>query len=155
MNLWDWSPYDTPTVRFIGTLPKDVLVAAPLKASSFIQYLALRRTLFSSITNTNHYYGYAVENERRIRAYYEAYYARDLETVRRFAATYHVDYLVVDALDFGPDALQRSRYTEPWTTLARQLLTATPPQNMALAHPPPAAIAFRDGTIMVLDLKKL
>ncbi|HEX2568324.1 MAG TPA: hypothetical protein VH877_02115 [Polyangia bacterium] len=155
MNLWDWSAYDTPTVRFIGTLPKDALVAAPFKTSSFIQYLALRRTLFSSITNTNHYYGYAVENERRIRAYYEAYYARDLETVRRFAAMYHVDYMVVDALDFGPDALRRSRYTEPWTTLAQRLIAATPPDRMALAHPPPGAVVFRDGTMMVIDLKKL
>jgi hypothetical protein len=154
-GIWDWSGSDTPTVRFLGQLPKDKLIAAHLRTSTFIQCFALRRTLFSSPSNVQNYYGYAQEMERRIGDYYRAYYARDAETVRRFAAAYHVDYLVVDERDFGPKALELSRYHEPWTSLNARLLRETPPAKMFLAHTPASAVVFRDGATVVIDPTRL
>jgi hypothetical protein len=154
-GMRDWRANETPTVRFLAKLPKDTLVAADLRTSSFIQCFALRRTLFSSVSNVSNYYGYAKEMDRRIGDYYRAYYAADVDTVRSFARTHGVSYLVVNQADFGPVALARSRFHEPWTTLAAQLLRRTPPGQMVLAHPPLEAVAFRDGSMLVIDLRRL
>ena len=83
-----------------------------------------------------------------------AYYARDLAPVRAMMATDHVDYLVVDARDFGPDAAKRADYAM-WTSLARTLIAAGPADQMLFAHPPDAAIVFRNGPVSVVDLRKL
>jgi hypothetical protein len=93
--------------------------------------------------------------ERRIESFLRAYYGRDLSGVRSFAAREHVNYLLVDARDFGPQALARSAEKQPWLSFNRQLLAETPPANMALAHPPEAAVAFRNGPVTVLDCSKL
>ena len=67
-------------------------------------------------------------------------------------ATDQVDYLVVDARDFGPQAFKRAEYG-PWTQLARSLLR--PVDTLVFAHPPDAAVVFRDGPVAVVDLHKL
>jgi hypothetical protein len=155
VNMWDWSAKDTPTVRFIGTLPKDVKVAASFDVSSGIQTFARRQVLFSSILNTPILWPMALELERRIISYYEAYFARDWAPVRRMIAEDHIDYLVVDSRDFGPDALNRCKYIAAWTAIARRQLTAGPIDQMIWAHPPDKAIVFRDGPVAVVDLRKL
>ena len=154
-GVHDWSARDTPTTRFLSTLPAGVLVAAGLEESSDIQVFARRQTLFSAMTNLPHFDAYAVEMERRIGDYYGAYYVRDPAQVRDFAARYGVHYLVGDARDFGPAALERALYAEPWTSLARDLLARGPIDQLVLAKPPEGAIVFADGPRFVLDLRKL
>ncbi len=154
-NLTDFTAHDSAAIRYVATLPRDILVATQPERASFVQTFALRRTLFSASLNVPFYYGYAVEMEQRIDAFYRAYYAPDLATVARFVERYHVDYLILDERDFGPDARRRARYYEPWQTLAGQLLDRGPADSLALAHPPTASIAFRDGTRLVIDARKL
>jgi hypothetical protein len=154
INVHNWTRRDDATVRFAATLPKDVLIAAPFDTSSNIQAFARRKVLFSSILNTPIHYPIAVELERRIEEYYLAYYARDLAPVRAMRDTDHVDYLVVDGQDFGPDAVKRAEYLM-WTPLARSLITAGPRDQMIFAHPPDAAVVFRRGLVTVIDLRKL
>jgi hypothetical protein len=154
INVHDWTLRDDGTVRYVATLPEDVTVAASFDMSSSIQTFARRQVLFSSILNTPIYYPIALELERRIREYYEAYYARTLDPVHAMMTTDHVDYLVVDARDFGPDASKRAEYLM-WTPLARSLVGAGPVDKLFFAHPPRAAIASRFGPVMVIDLHKL
>lgn len=154
VNVHDWKRRDDATVRFIATLPKDVMVAASFDTSSSIQTFARRQVLFSSIINTPIHYPIALELERRIREYYAAYYARDAAPVRAMMAADHVDYLVVDARDFGPAAMKRAEYLM-WTPLARSLVAAGPTDRMIFAHPPASAIVFHDGPVSVVDLHKL
>ncbi len=154
VNVHDWKRRDDATVQFVATLPKDVMVAASFDVSSSIQTFARRQVLFSSIINTPIHYPIAAELERRIKEYYLAYYARDAAPVRAMMATDHVDYLVVDARDFGADAVKRAEYG-PWTQLARMLVTAGPRDQMLFAHPPDAAVVYRDGPVTVVDLHKL
>ena len=154
INVSNWRSRDDATVRFVATLPKEAMVAASFNTASSIETFARRKVLFSSILNTPIHYPIAAELERRIREYYEAYYAHDLGPVRAMMATDHVDYLVVDARDFGPAAMKRAEYG-PWTVLARSLLNAAPMDKLVFAHPPDAAVVFRNGPVAVVDLHKL
>jgi hypothetical protein len=154
INVHDWRKRDSLTVQFIATLPKGVTIAASFDQSSSIQTFARRQVLFSSILNTPIHYPIAAELERRIEEYYRAYYARDLAPVRAMMATDHVDYLVADSRDFGPDAIKRAEYLM-WTPLARSLIDAGPKEQMVFAHPPAGAVVFKLDTVMVIDLRKL
>ncbi|HWE27369.1 MAG TPA: hypothetical protein VHB97_05165 [Polyangia bacterium] len=154
VNVHNWHSRDTPVVQFVATLPKDVTVAASFDTSSSIQTFARRKVLFSSILNTPIHYPIALELERRIREFYAAYYARDLGPVRAMMAADHVDYLVVDSRDFGPDADKRAEYLM-WTSLARSLLGGGPRDMLVFAHPPEPAVVFRSGPVTVIDLHKL
>src|SRR6185312_8916911 len=122
--------------------------------ASSIEAFARRQVLFSSLLNTPIHYPLGAELERRIEEYYRAYYARDLAPVRAMMAADHVDYLVVDADDFGPLAMKRAEYG-PWTDLARSLINAGPMDKLLFAHPPANAVVFRSGTMAVVDLHKL
>jgi hypothetical protein len=141
-------------VRFVATLPKDALIAASFDQSSSIQAFAQRKVLFSSILNTPIHYPIAVELERRIEEYYRAYYARDLAPVQAMMAVDHVDYLVVDSRDFGPEAIKRAEYLM-WTGLGRSLINAGPRDKLLFANPPAAAVVFHFATVTVIDLHKL
>ncbi|HEX8952797.1 MAG TPA: hypothetical protein VF945_13170, partial [Polyangia bacterium] len=154
INVHNWARRDDATVQFVATLPKEAHLAASFDLSSSIQTFARRQVLFSSILNTPIHYPIAAELERRIREYYAAYYARDLAPVRAMMAADRIDYLVVDARDFGGDAMKRAEYG-PWTPLARSLVAAGPADKMLFAHPPDGAVIFRNGPVAVVDLHKL
>jgi len=74
--------------------------------------------------------------------------------VRAMRDTDHVDYLVVDGQDFGPDAIKRAEYLM-WSPLARSLIFAGPRDQLIFAHPPPAAVVWHRGLVTVVDLHKL
>lgn len=154
INVHNWTRRDDATVAFARSLPKEVLIAAPFDLSSNIQAFARRKVLFSSILNTPIHYPIAVELERRIEEFYRAYYARDMAPVRAMMDADHVDYLMVDARDFGPEAVKRADYLM-WAPLARSLLAAGPPDKLLFAHPPDAAVVYRNGPVSVVDLHKL
>jgi hypothetical protein len=151
-NLTDFGGQRSPTMAYFVTLPKDTLIAAHPERSSMIQIFARRRTLFSSSLNMTFLYEYARELERRMDAYYRAYYAPALSGVVALRRDHRVDYLLVDARDFGPDARKRARYYAPWGALAGRLLDAAPAESLALAHPPAACVTFSSGPLQVLDL---
>jgi len=154
INVHDWRRRDDATVQFIATLPKEATVAAGFDVSSSIQTFAHRKVLISGIINTPIHYPIALELERRIRDYYQAYYARTLTAVYNLRDVDHVDYLVVDGQDFGPDAMKRAEYAM-WTPLARMLISSGPRDKLYFAHPPDGAVVYRRGSVTVVDLHKL
>lgn len=149
-NLTDFRQHDVPAIRFLTTLPKDILVATHPERASYVQLFAHRRALFSASLNMPHDDVWAFELERRIGDFFRAYYAASFDDVLAFAAKYHVDYLIADERDFGPDAAERARYFEPWGSLAASLLSG----DHAVAHPPPQRVVFRDGTRLVIDVRR-
>lgn len=152
-GLHDFSLGVTRIVQFAGTLPKDSLIATSHTESSHIQTFAHRRTLFSSITNVPRFYEYGREMERRIEAYYRAYYATDLQPLRDLRDRYGVTHFIVEEADFrGFDRVYKE--TTIWRSLIDELKLAAR-GRFVLAHPPADAIVFRDGTQVVLDLRRL
>jgi hypothetical protein len=147
-NLTDFAAHDVAAIGFLETLPKDILVATHPERASYVQIFAHRRALFSASLNMPHQDVWAFELERRIGDFYRAYYAPDFAAVLDFGQKYHVDYLIADERDFGPETLERARYYEPWGTLA-QRLTAGP---HALLQPPSDRVVYRDGTRLVVSL---
>jgi hypothetical protein len=149
-NLTDFREHDVPAIRFLTTLPEDILVATHPERASYVQLFAHRRALFSASLNMPHDDVWAFELERRIGDFYRAYYAPSFDDVLAFAARYRVDYVIADERDFGPDAAARARYWEPWGTLAASLLGG----EHALSHPPPQRVVFRDGSRVVVDVRR-
>lgn len=156
IGLHDWRQQDTTVTRYLRTLPPQVTVAAQPRVGTFVLAFAQRQAYLAATTNMlPHAYRYGLEMERRFEAFYRAYYARDLADIRRFMRSERVDYLIVDARDFGPEALARARFAQPWITLTDALLTAVPPESLPLAQPPPQAVVFREGPLAVIDLSRL
>jgi hypothetical protein len=153
-GLRSWTHRRSKTLDFVGTLPKDVLVLAHPALSSDVEVFAKRSVLFSGITNAPNFVTYGRTVEERITAFYDAYYAPNLDVVRQFVEKEKIDYLIVDLRDFGAEAIQRAIYVSPWTEHAQRRIFAAR-GVLALAHPPDAAIVFRDGPNLVLDAKKL
>ena len=153
-GLHDWSAGRSPAVEFIATQQPDVLVAAHPATSSFVEVFARRSALFSGITNAPNFAQYGLTVEQRIAAFYDAYYASNIEDVRAFVQQHRVDYLLVDLRDYGTEGMKRARYVSPWTEYAQRKILAAH-GTFALAHAPPEAFVFRDGLYVVLDAKKL
>jgi hypothetical protein len=153
-GLHDWGGGRNATTDYLGRQRKDALVVAHPSVASFVEVFARRSTLFSGITNAPNFVTYGRTVEQRIGEYYAAYYSPSIERVRQMVDKEHVDYLVVDARDFGNDALKRSRYVSPWTETA-QLYIQNAHGRFALAAPPPEVIVFREGSVLVIDCKKL
>ena len=86
-------------------------------------------------------------------AFYRAYYARTPQQVVALRTRYAVDYLIVDSRDFGPDAVKRAKYFEPWGMLTGQLLLGVDAATLPLAHPPRSTIVFEDQNQQVIDLR--
>lgn len=153
-GVHDWSSQDTPLVRHIATLPKDIRLAAQPRLAAFIQTFAQRQVFVSSTTNMlPHGYQYGRTMEQRLEAFFRAYYSPDRETLLRFAAENRIHYMVVDARDFGPDAVARSRYAEPWNRLTAELVLRQPVESLVLAQPAATCVTFRDGPMQLVDLR--
>jgi hypothetical protein len=153
-GLRDYGDRDTATMRYLARLPPGITVAATPDESTQVQVFAHRKTLFSAITNVPHFYAYGLEMERRLRAFYLAYYGVDADALKRLREL-GVDYLVADTRDFGADATHRSRYVDPWTPMAAGLIARGSPNRLFLGHPPAQAVVFRDRTQFVVDLRRL
>jgi len=148
-NITWFGAHDTPTIRYLATLPKDIVVATHPERAPFVQIYAHRNVLFSESTNITWFMTYEREMERRIEAFFRAYYTTDPAELRRFAETFGVDYLVADERDFGEDAARRARYYAPWGALNESLVAGSP--HFALATP--EHVVFRDGPRFVVDLR--
>ncbi|GAB6037072.1 hypothetical protein JCM15519_16310 [Fundidesulfovibrio butyratiphilus] len=65
--------------------------------------------------------GYWTDYSKRLTAFFDAYYAKDPETVRRFAAEQGVDFLVVQPAHFTPEYLAGEPFFEPYGHMVRTM----------------------------------
>jgi hypothetical protein len=93
---------ERPLLRYVSTLPKDVLIAGDPEVMSNIPPVAKRSVFLSSEIS---YVG-----DQRVRDFFDAYYAESRQEVYAFCGSYGVDYLVVNRNHFSDQYLERGLF---------------------------------------------
>ena len=93
---------ERPLLRYVSTLPKDILIAGDPKVMSNVPLVAERSVLFSSEIS---YVG-----EERVKGFFDAYYAESRQKALAFCEKYDVDYLVVNREHFSEQYLERGLF---------------------------------------------
>jgi hypothetical protein len=91
-----------PLLRYVSTLPKDILIAGDPDVMSNVPLLAERSVLLSSEIS---YVG-----EERVKGFFDAYYAESRQKVFAFCEKYDVDYLIVNREHFSDQYLERGLF---------------------------------------------
>jgi hypothetical protein len=128
-------------LRFLGTLPKDVLIAGTPCALDSVQLFAKRQVLFSCEA-----IGADAELTREALT---AYYADDAKDVLDFCQLRGVDYLVVDQQVYSEEALAAAQlFFEPYNK--ELLLHVARRQSFILEQVSNDAKVFRAGDLFVV-----
>lgn len=140
--------------KFLATLPRDSLLAGHPKLMDPVPLFSQRRVLLTNELSLPYFSGYYELIKKRTFDFFDAYYAEKPEQMLDFAATYKVDYLVVNYIHFDPGYLRGEHfYWEPFNTFIRELVSER--KNFFLREPPPDATIFQYKTVYVLDIEKL
>jgi len=83
----------------LGT-PKDSLIAAPIKLADNIPAFSKRSVLASYEANIPFHKGYYKELKERILDLDQAYFSKDLRSIKSFIREYGIDYIVIDDKNF-------------------------------------------------------
>jgi hypothetical protein len=138
--------------RFVRKLPQGAMIAGDFIHTSSIPLFAHHNVYVNK--NLTHPFrtGYYLECERRILETYRALYATSLGDVVDFAKREGIDYLV-----FRRDAFKTkdNRLFQPVRRELDALWTTNKAVGFALEKVPPAAVVFRAGNTVLVDLKKL
>jgi hypothetical protein len=103
----DPSASERSLYRFLGTLPKDVLLAGTPCALDNVPLFAKRQVHFSCENIS--------ASIATVRQSLLAYYSNDPAEVTAFCRLYGIDYLVVDEATYTPDYIGEGRlFFEPW-----------------------------------------
>lgn len=154
-SMPDYSAWNTPVLGFVRSLPKDSLIVALPEQSSVIAAYAQRSTLFSMHSNTPFFYQFALEMEARFEEFYRAFYGTSWEPFRKLRDERGVTHVVYNEADFGPQAIPRSRYAQPWSSLNARLILASRPDEKVLKNPPPEVVVYRANGEIVVDLRRI
>ena len=144
-----------PTITaYLGTQPRDILIAGVPAETDSIPTFASRRVLTSREHMNPWYLGFETEMIRRTEALIEAYYAASPRDVADFASRYGVSTFLVNRAAFS-----RSGYLEAWrgspngrwepytSMVARKLERA---QNFALLALIQRCAVIDDGTVAIV-----
>jgi hypothetical protein len=151
-------PFADPNVniyRFLATLPKEARVAAwPSGIANNIPYLSRREVLINQETHQAFHQGYVEEMRRRMRALIDAYYATDPVPLVKLRDDFGVDYLLVDETHF---ASKPPTYFKPFDAWVREAQHNAPAEHdeLEVFRQMAQASVFRDGTLVVLDLRRV
>lgn len=85
----------TPVFNFIEKLPKDVLIAAPIKEADYIPLLS-KKSVYISFEVLD----LTQELRRRAYAFYDAYFATDQNDLKDFCRNENIDYILVNKESF-------------------------------------------------------
>lgn len=154
-GLQTFATRDTTIYRFFQTLPKETRLAGwPTDIANNIPYLARRQVLLAQETHQAFHQGYTDEMRRRMRALIDAYYATDPAPLIRLRDGFDVDYLVVDLRHFST---QPPEYFAPFDAWVRGARQAAPrdPQALEVFRVMARAAVYREGSLVVLDLKRV
>jgi hypothetical protein len=112
--------------RHLQTLPKDVVIAGHPWEMDNIPLFAHRKVLVNQELSLPYFTGYYAEVRQRLLDSLIAYYAADAQQVQQFVQRYGVDYILLNTQHFTPEFLQERIYYEPFKSLVRARLTASP-----------------------------
>ncbi len=137
-------------LEFLGSLPKDVLVAAyPLDADN-IPLVSLRRVLANKELSLPYQLGYYKQVRERILDFFQAYYATQWEEIEQFVRKYGIAALVVNKTHFTPSFFQGRIYFEPFQSFAKQKVGKAEKEGFALLAPPTDKVCFQNSGFLVL-----
>ncbi len=95
-DLIEVSQKDQELYQFIATLPKSVLIAAPLRLASNIPAFSYRSVLLSRETNIPFHASYYDEVKARTQALTGIYESNNLREVSKIVDKYGIDFIVID-----------------------------------------------------------
>jgi hypothetical protein len=141
-------PLDREMLAFVGTLPKETLVAAHPVDADNIPLLSRRKVLVNRELSLPYYVGYYDRIRRRLSDVLQAYYAMRWEAVEALVERYGIGALVVRKERFQPPALQGAIYDEPFNRQVKANWRAGVP--FVLADPPAERRCFENQRYVVL-----
>ena len=118
--LYDYSDKAALYAAVEAATPKNALLAGHPELMDVVMTFAKRNALATFELAHPWSRGYWQQTAPRLSDFFAAYYARDPETVRAFAQTHNVDFLVVDQSHFTPGFLKGSPFFEPFGKTIRE-----------------------------------
>ncbi len=137
----------------VAGLPKDTVVAGwPAGVMDNIPWMTRRSVLLNRESHEALHQAYADEMRRRMDVLTDAYFAADLESLRRLRDEFRVTHLLLERAHFTKNA---PTYFEPFNErIAQAHARMRDKGSEALRHEPTAAV-YRDDAFVLLDLRKL
>ncbi|NBO18536.1 MAG: hypothetical protein EBV03_04785 [Proteobacteria bacterium] len=163
-----FEPRQMRALEFIRTLPKSAMLAGwPAEdwggIAHAVPVISQRKALVTLRTHALGHHDYVMEMRRRTYAIIDAYLAQDLAPLLRLRDEFAVDYLIVNAQDYGDNcytsdhqthnAADAPKYFEPFDTYTREKWTGSPQCFLPLTLE--KAAVYAQDNIYILDLHKL
>ncbi len=120
VGLYDYSAAK-PLYAALAQTPKNALVAGHPDLMDNVITFGRRPVLASFELAHPWSKGLWQRLRPRLEELFEAYYAEDAETVKRFCRKYGVDYIVVDERHFSPDFLTAEPFFEPFGSEIKEM----------------------------------
>jgi hypothetical protein len=115
-------PQVVELTRFLGTLPKDVLIAGHPSDMDDVPLFSKRKVLVNEELSLPYYDGYYGEIRKRTFDLFSAYYAGDPEDIIDFCKRYGVDYMVVNSRYFDKETARGKIYYAPFDEHAKRVI---------------------------------
>jgi hypothetical protein len=151
----DMAVADAPQLeltRFLGTLPKDALVAGHPVDMNPVPLLARRKVLANHELSLPYYKGYYGQIRQRLFDFFEAYYAGSFDTVAAFVDRYGIDALVVRKDHYTKEFLSGPVYFEPYNERAKNYLARQ--SSFVLRDPPLDRRCYENELYLVLCFER-
>lgn len=155
LNLWADQQHAAKLYDFVGTLPKEALLAGPPTEMDNIPLFSKRTVYVSDEAAQPLYDRFYEEISRRLKRFYRAYYATDAADLRAFAKETGVRYMLVKSEDFTHEFRRERYYYEPYDSYIKSLITGKNASECVLSNPPARSIVYNDGYYVVVDLSEL
>jgi hypothetical protein len=144
---------NTSIYSFLGSLPQDSLIAGwPNGIVQNVPYLSARSVLLTEETHLVFHRAYADEMRRRIRALLDAYFATGPGPLLQLRDRFGVNYFVIDRSHYEGDRAAYFKPFDQWIEKAYADLGSFHPE---VVRQIPAAEIFSEGSLVVLDLRRL
>lgn len=140
--------------KFLHTLPKNALIAAPPFLADYIPTFSKRKVFINYELTHAWTAGYWAITKSRTSDFFRAYYAADQKVISDFCLKHKIDYVVVDKRDFLPDHLANGKiYFEPFDSEVRSYALKQP--RFALLRISETDKLFVDGDLFVVKATAL
>jgi hypothetical protein len=145
------APKEAALLEFLGTLPKDSMIAGWPVDLDGVPYVSRRKVLLTFETHQAFHKNFADEMRRRMRRIIEAYYAVDLAPIVRLRDELKVTHFVVRRAYLTSAA----KYFKPFTEWSTKAFAQGATRGFELQRQIAAAQVYSDSRFVVLDLKRL
>jgi hypothetical protein len=140
--------------EYLGTLPKNVVIAAYPSLADYIPTFAKRKVFLNYELSQPSHDKYWFSIKARTYEFFDAYYADDLAKIVAFCGKNHIDYLIVDKRHFTREFLKTRRlYFEPFNTYIKNLTRDK--TRYALLENQPKVMTFEGGNIVIIRVSAL